>query len=293
MDNKSDEQEIQILKNIEQLQSIEKSLYKELEGPTPPANADSIITRINQLADIRISLFKSLNNTYKSLQKNVNNSRTELVELLTVVNIVEKELNNAKIQLNQLYDIKHNKMRMVEINTYYGKQYQAQGRLMKLIILVGVILLILAILWKNGFLPDFIAKLLLAIVIGGGGFLILWRLLDISTRDNMNFDAYNWNFNPETQKPTVYEYDKSKLLGLTADLDQGFNGLDCIGDACCTAGMKYDTAMRKCIKSASLETFVTGQLTNHCFKNVKQNHGDGGSQAMPYGDLDTINFASV
>jgi hypothetical protein len=109
----------------------------------------------------------------------------------------------------------------------------------------------------------------------------------------MNFDAYNWNFNPETQKPTVYEYDKSKLLGLTADLDQGFNGLDCIGDACCTAGMKYDTAMRKCIKSASLETFVTGQLTNHCFKNVKQNHGDGGSQAMPYGDLDTINFASV
>lgn len=292
MDNKSDDQEIQILKNIEQLQSIEKELYKELAAPVPPTNADSIITRINQLADIRISLFKSLNYTYQSLQKNVNNSRSELVELLTVVNIVEEELNNAKKQLNQLYEIKHNKMRMVEINTYYGKQYQAQGRLLKLIILVGVILLVLAILWKKAFLTDSIAKILLAIVMGFGGFLILRRLLDISTRDNMDFDAYNWNFDPGTQKPTVYEYDKAKLLGLNDDLDQSFNGLDCIGDACCTAGMKYDTARRKCIKGTSLETFVTGQLTNHCFKGMKQKGGDGGSQAMPYGGGDTINFAT-
>ena len=122
MDNTSDDQQIQILKNIEQLQSVEKALYKELEAPTPPANPDSIITRINQLADIRISLFKSLNYTYQALQKNVNNSRTELVQLLTVVQVVEEELNNAKKQLNELYEIKHSKMRMVEINTYYGKQ---------------------------------------------------------------------------------------------------------------------------------------------------------------------------
>lgn len=291
MDNKSDNQQIQILKNIEQLQSIEKELYKELEAPVPPANADSIITRINQLADIRISLFKSLDYTYQSLQKNVNNSRSELVELLTVVNIVEEELNNAKKQLNQLYEIKHNKMRMVEINTYYGKQYQAQGRLLKLIILVGVILLVLAILWKKGFLSDSIAKILIAVVLVFGGFIILRRLLDISTRDNMNFDAYNWNFNPDTQTPTVYEYDKAQLLGLKGDLDQSFNGLDCIGDACCSAGMKYDTARRKCIETTSLETFVTGQLTNHCFKGLKQKGGDG-SQAMPYGGGDTINFAT-
>jgi len=295
MDNKSDDQQIQILKNIEQLQSVEKELYKELEAATPPANPDSIITRINQLSDIRISLFKSLNYTYQGLQKNVNNARSELVELLTVVNIVEDELNNAKVQLNQLYEIKHNKMRMVEINTYYGKQYQAQGRLLKLIIFVSVIVLILAIFWKKGFLSDAVAKILLAIVLAVGGFLIVRRLLDISTRDNMNFDAYNWMLNPETQTPTVYEYDKAALIGLAEDVeDMHFNGLDCIGDACCTKGMKYDKAMRKCIESAALETFVTGQLTNHCFKGLRQKgSGDGGSQAMPYGGVATINFASV
>jgi len=269
MDNSSDDQQIQILKNIEQLQSIERELYTELEAPIPPANADSIITRINQLADIRISLFGSLNYTYKSLQKNVNNSRSELVQLLTVVNIVEEELNNAKKQMNQLYEIKHNKMRMVEINTYYGKQYQAQGRLLKLIILVVVLLLILAILLKKGFLSESVTKILMAIVIGFGGFLVVYRLIDISTRDNMNYDAYSWNFNPQAQKPTVYEYDKAKLLGLADDIDQTFNGLDCVGGACCSAGMKYDSGTRKCIKAASLETFVTGQLTKHCFKGMK------------------------
>lgn len=297
----SEEQQLQILKNIDQLQSIEKALYADLQAPVPPTNADSIITRINQLSDIRLSLFKSLNYTYQTSQQNVNNSRTELVELLAVVNIVEEELNNAKTQLNQLYDIKHSKMRMVEINTYYGKQYMAQVRLLKLVIFVAVILLILAILWKKGFLSDAIAKICIGLVFGLGGFLIIRRLLDISTRDNMNYDAYNWNFDPATQTPTVYEYDKTALMGLQADLDQSFNGLDCIGNACCSAGMKYDKAARKCIAAANVETFVTGQLTKHCFNGVPQKGGagvgvgtgDGGSQAMPYGEADTINFASV
>ena len=164
MENNSEDQQIHILNNIEQLQSVEKSLYKELETPNSPDNSESIINRINQISDVRMSLFKSLNNTYKTLQKNVNNSRSELVELLTVVNIVEDELNNAKLQLNQLYDLKHNKMRMVEINTYYGKQYLAQGRLLKLIISVSILLLILAILWKKGFLTDNIAKVLRSVV---------------------------------------------------------------------------------------------------------------------------------
>lgn len=291
MENNSEDQQIHILNNIEQLQSVEKALYKELETPNSPDNSESIINRINQISDVRMSLFKSLNNTYKTLQKNVNNSRSELVELLTVVNIVEDELNNAKLQLNQLYDLKHNKMRMVEINTYYGKQYLAQGRLLKLIISVSILLLILAILWKKGFLTDNIAKVLLSVVFVLGVFLILRGLLDIYRRDNMNFDAYNWIFDPATQKPTVYEYDKEKILGLAADINQSFNGLDCIGNACCTDGMKYDAAARKCIKSAALETFVTGQLTKHCFNGKKQ-RGDG-QNIMPYGDKDAINFASA
>ena len=287
MDNTSDEQQIQILKNIEQLQSMEKDLYKELEAPTPPANASSIINRINQLSEVRISLFKSLNETYISLQQNVNNTQTQTAELLKLVKFVEGNLNTAKSQLNQLYQVKDNKMRMVEINTYFGKQYMAQGKLLQLTVIVGGILLILAILWKKGFIPESIAKILIGVVLVVGGFLIIRRLLDITSRDNMNFDAYNWNFDPATQTPTVYEYDKAQLMGLVNEAKNSipsFNSLDCVGDECCTEGMKYDAKVRKCIKTVAPETFVTGQLTKHCFNGPvqKRNRGGDGSNVMPY-----------
>jgi hypothetical protein len=292
MDNNSEEQQLQILKNIETLQNTEKELYSELENKA--TNSEAIINRINQLSQVRISLFKSLNNTYKSLQKNVNNSRTELVELLTVVSIVEEELNNAKAQLNQLYDIKNGKMRMVEINTYYGKQYKAQTGLMKLIIFVFIILLILVILYKKELIPDNIAKILLGVVFALGAFFIIRRLLDISVRDNMNFDEYDWNFNPEDQPKAVYETDTSKLVGDTKIKDNShkFFGIDCIGAQCCTDGMKYDSDMRACIKEKAPEKFVTEQFTNHCFKGKPQ-LGPANNSPSPYGSDDSINYASV
>ena len=297
----SNDEEIRILKNIEKLQNMEKELYKELQmsssatsssattssANTSSANKDSIVNKINQLSQVRMSLYKSLNYNYKSLQQNVNTSRSELVQLLTLVNIVEDELNNAKLQLNELYEIKNNKMRMVEINTYYGKRYRAQSGLMKLIIFVCVILLILAIIRKKGVLPESIANILLGIAIAVGGFFIIWRVLDISRRDNMNFDEYKWYFNPDDQEKVPYGY---KL----PDLDLGLISLECIGHACCSDGMTYDTKLRKCIETAAPETFVSGQLTKHCFNNKPDgNKKNMNSNPTPYGSDDTINFASV
>ena len=381
MDNtsNSDNQQMQILKNIEKLQTMEKDLYKELENITggntnnnnnmtwtkigeegsfvtvapntkvrygvsgkwiesvksggfivsndtmggdpavgsgkivesatnnnnnnnnnnaPLPNVDNIINRINQLSQIRMSLFKSLNSSYISLQKNVNTARNELVELLTVVNIAEEDLNSAKQQLNQLYQIKNNKMRMVQINTYYGKQYRAQAGLMKMCIFVGILLIILVILRKNGLIPEAISNVLLGIVFAVGGFFIIRKLLDIFWRDNMNFDAYNWHFNPDTQIPTVYDYNMDSLSGLISGAKNitmpTFNGIDCIGNACCTAGMNYDATQRKCIKIEAPETFVSGQLTKHCFnKKPRMQKTSSENNPAPYGDGDSINFATV
>jgi hypothetical protein len=321
-----EDQQMEILKNIEQLQNMEKELYKEISqgagtagaraseagstGPstaaTGPLNLDATINRINQLSQIRMSLYETLNNSFKSLQNNVNTKRTELVQLLTVVSVVEEELNNAKVQLNQLNEIKDGKMRMVEINTYYGKKYRAQSSLMKLIIFVGVILLIIAILRQKGLLPEGLGNLLFGVVFAVGGFFILRRTLDLSFRDNMNFDAYNWFYNPDTQVPTVYEYNKKQFHGLMSSMKDAalpavFNGIDCIGNACCTAGMTYDSAARKCIKTVAPETFVTGQLTKHVFNNKDSGPMTGAGTSTgdsnpnypsPYGDGEMINFAS-
>jgi hypothetical protein len=73
-----------------------------------------------------------------------------------------------------------------------------------------------------------------------------------------------------------------------------FNGIDCIGNACCTEGMKYDEQARKCIKAVAPETFVSGQLTKHCFKGKGSQQCDSSeSNPIPYGSEETVNFASV
>jgi hypothetical protein len=199
-------------------------------------NTDAIVNRINQLSDVRMSLYKSLNYTYQTMQKNVNTSRSELVQLLTVVSVVEDELNSAKTQLNHLYGIKDNKMRMVEINTYYGKRYRAQAGLMKLIIFICVLLLVLSILRKKGLINDSISNILVGIVITLGIFFIIWRILDIYWRDNMNYDEYNFNFDPNVRNKLDFGY---KAPGIPK--------IDCIGNSCCTDGMIYNNEIRKCV----------------------------------------------
>ena len=100
---------------------MEQDLYNKLEADIAnnanPEEQLILIQKINQLSDLRINLFKSLENTYNTLQSSVANSRVDLVDQLTVVGIVENELNTAKSHLNQLNTNKHNKMRMVQVNT--------------------------------------------------------------------------------------------------------------------------------------------------------------------------------
>ena len=56
--------------------------------------------------------------------------------------ILEKELNRSKSKMTALKDEKLNHLKMIEITTYYSKQYDAQKQLMQLIAAFGVCLFI-------------------------------------------------------------------------------------------------------------------------------------------------------
>jgi len=138
-----------LLNNISQLQQTETDLYTQLENASAVNDTDkqeSIVNEINEMSTIRMSMFKELDAMYKSLQGRVSQSRIDLVDQLTVTGVMEKELNNAKVTLNALRKDKDNKMRMVEINTYYASKYKAQSNLMKLVVLLCIPLLVIAIL---------------------------------------------------------------------------------------------------------------------------------------------------
>jgi hypothetical protein len=240
-----------LLNNISQLQQTETDLYTQLENASAVNDTDkqeSIVNKINEMSTIRMSMFKELDAMYKSLQGRVSQSRIDLVDQLTVTGVMEKELNNAKVTLNALRKDKDNKMRMVEINTYYASKYKAQSNLMKLIVVLCIPLLVIAILTKKQIIPSKIGWSLAGIIIVVGLVLITKRLYDILRRNNMNYDEYEWIWDPDAIDPTVYEYDKEQLQGITADIDTSLN-IGCIGSECCSVGTKYDSNTQRCVLS--------------------------------------------
>ena len=254
----ADDRQAAILKNINKLQAMESKLYNQLEAASAAnegtAKQDAIVNKINELSTMRMTMFQELDSMYKSMQGRVAQSRIDLVDQLTVTGVMEQEMNNAKKNLNMIQANKDNKMRMVEINTYYASKYRAQAGLMQLVIMVCIPLLILGIVAKKGWIPAGISKGLIGIVIVVGGYFIIRRAINISSRNNMNFDEFDWAWDPDASDPTVYEYDKQQLEGATDTLEADANsfasslGLGCVGSKCCAKGTKYDEDKGQCVE---------------------------------------------
>jgi hypothetical protein len=260
----------QTLRSIQELQTMEKNLYAQLQSSSANSGnveaEERIIKRINEISEMRNGLFKTLTDKYKTLQNSVAETRVDLVDQMTVVGIVEGELNKAKANLNSMKNAKSDKMRMVEINTYYEQRYLAHTGIIKLIIMMSVPLLILAILTKKEFIPSNIANGLAVLIIVVGLIIIIYRVADLSSRDNMNYDEIDWKFKPEDMKSTFYQYDKNILKDLYTDVNKidgsniegnikGLMGLGCMEAECCSSGMVYDKSSGKCVLQKTTDGF--------------------------------------
>lgn len=258
----SEDRQVSLLSDITKLQTMESNLYKKLEAADANNSSqdeqNALIAKINELSKMRMSLFEEIDKMYKALQGRVSQSRIDLTNQLTVSGVMEQELNKAKRDLNLLQANKANKMRLVEINTYYSNKYQAQTGLMKLIILVCIPLLVLAILAKKQLLPPRVSTFLIWAVLIIGGILIIRKFLDINSRSNMAFNEYDWRWSPPSDDgQTVLQYDEAQFeSGVQSAEDDVTDaasamGLGCIGSACCSTGTYYDSDKNECVFGSS------------------------------------------
>jgi hypothetical protein len=243
--NDSQQTNEQILNDIQTLQTMEQQLFSNLEN-NPNLNTEQqqeIIEKMNQLSNMRINLYQTLSGVNNYYQNALYSSQGTLKEQTTAIYIVENELNNAKRRLETLDMEKTNKIRLVEINNYYGDKYTEHGNLMKIVIFTLVPVIILAILNKNSILPDTIYYILVVIIALIGGYFFWMRFGSIITRDNMNYQTYDWYFDPSTA-PT----------GSTSSTDPwmsiGSIGT-CMGQDCCSAGQLYDETIDQCVGSST------------------------------------------
>jgi hypothetical protein len=153
-----EEGRVQTLNNISDLQNIEKGYFSKLndgllQNSLTPEEKDMLVQKINEISQMRINLYKNLNGMYSFYHTNVASTRNTVEEQSVAIDIVEKELNEAKLRMKAIEEEKYNKLRLVEINTYYGEQYSEHTSIMKLIIMICVPVLLLTILLNQGLFP--------------------------------------------------------------------------------------------------------------------------------------------
>jgi len=258
----------QVINNIKSLQTMELDLYNSLENQTLTSDQkQQIIDRINQLSQMRTNMYANLKNAYSNYQQNVSASRNTLNDQMVSIDVIENELNDSKRRLNLLQAEKNNKIRLVGINTYYGKQYNAHKQIMKTVVYICIPILILTILTNKGILPAQLNALMSGIIIIIGIILVGYQIIDLSNRDNMNFDEYDWYFDKNTAASST-----STTTTSTTGTDPWATSVStCIGAECCNEYSTYDSAQNKCIPTVeqtttattTTETFVSGVLSKY------------------------------
>jgi hypothetical protein len=238
------ESNAQVLQNIAQLQQQEIELYNSLDNATlTPEQKKIIIDRINQIYQIRMNLYASLKDMFSYYNQNVDTSNTTLGQSIDAVNILENELNNARIKMGLIDEETNTKQRLVEINTYYGKRYSAYSNLMKTIVYICIPIIILAFLANKGILPTNIYMILSVIILVIGFVLFGLQIIDISNRDDINWDEYDWYFN----KSTAPEPSTTTTSASASANPWATPIVTCVGNECCYTGSIYDSTTNKCI----------------------------------------------
>lgn len=267
------EKNAQTLTDIQNLQVIEKDLFTTLEeglasNTLTSEQKDSIINKINEIAQMRANLYKNMSGVFLFFQNNVSSARDTLMEQSSAVEIVEHELNEAKRRLKLIEKEQADKLRLVEINTYYGERYADHTSIMKAIILICLPIMLLTFLANRGLLPPTIYSILVIIIAVVGLIYIAKQILHTMSRDNMNYQEYNWAFKTSEAPPV----DTSNPSGTNP---WKTSGIMCVGQSCCYDGNTYDSTLNKCVPPD-----VSASATTLDAANVSSGSGSGSGSGV-------------
>ena len=249
-----------VLNDIKQLQQQEQDLFSSLQDKISSNSITSeqqqkITNKISELYQMRLNLYALLKDNFSFYENDASSSANTLKEQKYAIDIIEKQLEIERVKLAKLEETKYNKLREIEFNSSYAAQYQAQTDILKLIAFWCVPLIIIILLSNQGLIPSGLANLLIALVILIGGAIILRKIIDSLNRDNMNYNEYNWNFNPnnvdtDTTSKAIDPWERQKL------------NATCIGAMCCSDNQTFDDEQNKCIDNTQ-EAFVSNNLSKY------------------------------
>jgi hypothetical protein len=219
-----------ILMQIVNLQTMEQSLYNNLNND--PKKASNAVSNINKIAMYRNELFDKLINDANTAIK----SSPKMEKDNRLFGEINNELGKRKRQLST--GNKFENMKMAEINNYYNERSKAYVSFFKFLFYCSIPLLIISVLINRNILPSMYGKILIGIVL----FVILFwggtQYYDIISRNNMNFDEYDFGREFNTEDTSGGPTDSPYPTG-------------CIDSNCCAPGTIYDNSKGLCVIPSS------------------------------------------
>jgi hypothetical protein len=233
-----------LLDDIQKLQDLENSLLSTLETSAFTADEKkSLLEKINSISDMRNNLYASLNNIngyYDTLNSSADSSITDQS---SAIKIIEEQLNKTKMSLMDYEKDKNNKLRLIEVNSYYSQRYSEHSKMMKIVIYTLAPIIMLSIINNAGFIPYNVFILLVIIISVYGGVLFFNTLISTWSRDSINYQEYLWSFN-RSSAPAPVAGSNSNPWALP-------NLGTCVGSKCCSSDTYYDTETNTCKKNTN------------------------------------------
>lgn len=231
-----------VIANITKLQLMEQQLISSLDAnPSFTVNQkNEIVAKIKQVSTIRANLYATIGNLNDNYVDKLTTSQSILGDQLAAIDIVEKELEASRNSLQEMEDIKNNTQRLIEINSYYSDKYAESANLMKIIIYMLIPIIILAMLNRYNLLPTNIYYVLVAIIALIASIYLWSGLFTIWSRNNMEYDTFDWNFVAANAPKPGKRIDDPWGLPST-----------CIDQRCCSTGLEWSSALGQCVASTS------------------------------------------
>ena len=255
--------------NIGELQNIQKKLFTDLEklAGSPDITSNSIQTQItdkfaqiDNLTKLRTNIFNTIKANYGITQSDYNIQRKSYAQQLVALKIIENDLTNTSSKLRDSLLIRDNAERMVGVNNYYTRRYEAHADIMKNIVFYCGIIIFVIFLMKMGVIGDTISSLLIIVALCLGIIIVGKKVWDLSSRNNIDYDKYNFPFNPKDVK-----LDDTTDYAMSKETDRTF-GQSSLLDVC---------------KNIQKETFVPFQIKN---SKCKIKNMDDDSSPVPSTD---------
>lgn len=295
----SSESQSSTVASIQNLQNIEKQLQQRYATQSPE-NQLLDLNKMEELSQLRVDLFNKLKMDYS---RDIEEGNEDLKNQLSTLRIVEEQLRDTKKEMKGLEQAHTDKMRMVEFTTYFSEKYKAYNKLFLLILMWVAIIGAIIYVSHLDFVPSKYASkqnvnngflIIITVVCLFALYQILKGLNDILSRNNMNFNEYDFGANLDLEQIVKQEHSKKDDNGDSSmDLEKDLN-LGCMDSYCCADGTMYDTVKKQCIPIIQnfKDVNASASLTKGIYSPTNDVNSLTGSQTEPF-TSDNVPFASV